>query len=608
MSENLENIKKENLMLQDRITQLQAELDEMNHGCENIHEQHINQMNEIYNSLSWRLTAPIRSLASLFIKKQGDSISYYPVKDIKLLIKKHGTGSFPKNEERSRQLFESQKFENKPKFSILVPLYNTPKKYLRDMIESVLAQTYPYWELCLADASDEEHSYVERIVQRYLEKEATERIKYRKLKENKGISCNTNECVRMATGNYLCPFDHDDYLHPSVLYYYAFEINKSEADFLYCDEITFIGDHINNLLTLHCKPDFAPETLRSNNYICHLSAFKRTLISESDIYNPEYDGSQDYDLILRITENAKKIVHVPRVLYYWRSHAQSTAGNIGAKRYAVDAGKMAIDAAILRENAEKGKASSIYVRDTIYRIKYELAQPYSVKIILLRSSNENITTKEEIIKQNTAYNHFEIVSVLQDKIEEEICNTSSKSFIVLMEEDIIIKNKSWLLEYLMAAQRTEIGAVGGKLVTENEKIYSAGIALISNKEKPYIHLFANKEANAVGYMARLQYMQNVTGVSAKSMIVRADKLKQCQIDKCIKNLDVMGLDICLQLNALGYRNVFTPFAEMEVSSKNRDLPDNDIMNSFSIKWENKIKNGDSYLSGTLVDHDVFEVS
>ena len=226
------------------------------------------------------------------------------------------------------------------KCSILVPLWNTPLNYLEEMIGSVQAQTYQNWELCLADGSDQEHNEVEERCQAYAKDDP--RIVYKRLAKNEGIAGNTNQCFAMATGEYIGLFDHDDVLHPCALYEYVKVINEQGADYIYCDETTFKGDSINNMITLHFKPDFAIDNLRANNYICHFSVFSRELLEGTELFRSGFDGSQDHDMILRLTANAKKVVHVPKLLYYWRSHKNSTASDISAKPYAIAAAKGAV--------------------------------------------------------------------------------------------------------------------------------------------------------------------------------------------------------------------------------------------------------------------------
>ena len=252
----------------------------------------------------------------------------------------YGTKSFPDEAEAKKQ--RECVFPYMPKISILVPLYNTPEEFLREMIESVTGQTYENWELCLADGSDSEHAYVAEIVKeyQYRDKELQkDRILYRKLEQNEGISGNTNQCLTMATGEFIGLFDHDDVLHPSALYEYVKVINEKQADYIYCDETTFKSGNINHMLTMHFKPDYAIDNLRANNYICHFSVFARQLLDGTELFRTKFDGSQDHDMILRLTDRAKNVVHVPKLLYYWRSHPGSVASDINAKPYAIQSAK-----------------------------------------------------------------------------------------------------------------------------------------------------------------------------------------------------------------------------------------------------------------------------
>ena len=303
------------------------------------------QLDRIKNNPLWKASKPLRQTMHWGLRNYRRVRNLGGPKGIvrKLKQKKieaeakklHGTASFPTPEQADKQ--RSAKFDKMVKISILVPLYNTPLNFLDEMIGSVINQTYQNWELCLADGSDDAHDNVGARCQEYREKD--KRIVYKKLAANGGISANTNECYTMASGEYIGLFDHDDVLHPSALYEYVKVINEEGADYLYCDETTFKGDSINNMITLHFKPDFAPDNLRANNYICHFSVFSRRLLEGTELFRSGFDGSQDHDMILRLTSSARKVVHVPKLLYYWRSHKASTASDISAKPYAIAAAK-----------------------------------------------------------------------------------------------------------------------------------------------------------------------------------------------------------------------------------------------------------------------------
>jgi glycosyltransferase involved in cell wall biosynthesis len=230
------------------------------------------------------------------------------------LHSKFGAKAFKKSwklNEADRKQQEKRAFNSDALISILVPLYNTPVIFLNELLDSVQAQTCKRYELCLADGSDEVHAEVGEIVKnRAL---SDNRIRYLKLDKNGGISENTNACIRMATGSYFALLDHDDLLHPSALFYVMQAIEETKADFIYTDEATF-RNHPKDAYLPHFKQDFSPDTLRAHNYICHLTVFSRELTEKAGGFRKEYDGSQDYDMVLRLTEKAEKIVHIPRIL------------------------------------------------------------------------------------------------------------------------------------------------------------------------------------------------------------------------------------------------------------------------------------------------------
>ena len=280
------------------------------------------RLDRIHNNPVWKATGGLRKVMHAVLRQttrlkncggpRGVVAKLKYKKREKAAMGNYGTKSFP--DEARRKLEEETVFEKTPVISILVPLYNTPIGFLKQMAESVIKQTYHNWQLCLADGSDAEHAYVEEYCSRLAEQD--KRVVYKKLEKNEGISGNTNRCLELADGEYIALFDHDDILHPSVLYEYVKAINEQDADYLYCDETTFAGDNIDKMLTMHFKPDYAPDNLRANNYICHFSCFKRQLLESTELFRTKFDGSQDHDMILRLTDKAEHIVHIPKLMYY----------------------------------------------------------------------------------------------------------------------------------------------------------------------------------------------------------------------------------------------------------------------------------------------------
>lgn len=382
----------------------------------------------IKNNPLWKLSTPLRK-AMHWVIRQKDRIKnlgspkgfvkkvIYKKREYKAM-KQFGTESFPSAEQARAE--KETVFPKMVTFSILVPLYNTPKNFLTEMIDSVMNQTYENWQLCLADGSDAEHAFVGEICQEYVKKSGG-RVVYKKLEKNEGIAGNTNACLTLATGEYIGLFDHDDILHPSVLFEYAKAINEQGADYIYCDEGTFKGEDINRMITMHFKPDYAPDNLRANNYICHFSVFSRELLDGNELFRSQFDGSQDHDMILRLTDNAKKIVHVPRMMYYWRSHAGSVASGIGAKPYAIAAAKGAVSEHLKKHGFDHFEITSTRAFETIFRIRYEILGNPKISILIANKDHvEDLKRCINSIVEKTNYDNYEIVVVENNSTTAEI--------------------------------------------------------------------------------------------------------------------------------------------------------------------------------------------
>ncbi len=557
----------------------------------------------------------------------------------------HGTLSFPDAEGRKKQ--RERVFDKPLTFSILVPLYNTPEQFLREMIESVIDQTYTDWQLCLADGSDSEHGYVESIVRSYQENDRKnnpdrpERICYKRLERNLGISENTNACLEMARGDYIGLFDHDDLLHPSVLYLYRERIEEEGADFLYCDEATFSGKSINHMVTLHFKPDFAIDNLRANNYICHFSVFSKELSNEVGGFRKEFDGSQDHDMIFRLTAKAKHICHVPHILYYWRSHAESTAQDINAKDYAVKAAIGAVSAHLTSCGFKDFEITGTKAFATIFRIRYALiGQPKVSIIIPNRDHASDLSRCTDSIFSRTSYENYEVIvvengskepetkllyegisrvqraRVVEYKVDGDEFNFSrlvnfgvqnaTGSYILLLNNDTEVVTRDWIENLLMYAQREDVGAVGCKLYHEDYGIQHAGIVLGLGAHRTAGHTHYRMFKENLGYMGRLCYAQNVTAVTGACMMVSKgdwDSINGFDEGFAVALNDV---DFCLRLREKGLLNVFTPFSELyhyESISRGNDTDGSDPERAkryeaeaahFREKWAEALEKGDPY--------------
>lgn len=387
------------------------------------------KLGRIKNNALWKMTGPMRKCMHWAIRQRDRIKNQGSIKGVlrkidykkreRQVMKQFGTDSFP--DEAQAKLEREKQFPKMVKISILVPLYNTPREFLTEMIDSVMNQTYQNWELCLADGSDDAHAFVGEICADYVAK-ADGRIVYHKLEKNMGIAGNTNACLAYATGEYIGLFDHDDVLHPSVLYEYVKAINEQGADYLYCDETTFQGNKgIDHMLTMHFKPDYAPDNLRANNYICHFSVFSRELLDGTELFRPKFDGSQDHDMILRLTDNAKKIVHVPRLMYYWRSHAGSVASGIDAKPYAIAAAKGAVSEHLRKHGFEHFQISSTRAFETIFRIRYQILGNPGISILIPNKDHvEDLRRCVTSILEKSTYDNYEILIIENNSETAEI--------------------------------------------------------------------------------------------------------------------------------------------------------------------------------------------
>lgn len=575
------------------------------------------------------------------------------VKGIKSLFCSGLHATLSRVKQRIRRKFQNRKLANKPlftgeeldaqrrvkfemdiRFSILVPLYNTPEKFLREMIQSVLDQTYGGWELCLADGSDEEHTDVGRICREYAKKDS--RILYKKLENNMGISGNTNACIDMATGDYLALLDHDDLLHPAALFEMMKAICEENADFIYTDENTF-RNAPKDAYCPHFKPDFAPDTLRSYNYICHFTAFDRKLLDRAGGgFRTEFDGSQDYDLILRLTEQAEEIVHIPKILYYWRSHANSVASVVSAKPYALNAAKKALTQHLERTGL-KGTVFDAEIPST-YRIAYQIQGKPLISILIPNKDHvQDLKECLDSVIEKSTYRNWEIIIIENNSTEKEtfayyqeiqkdsrfrvvtwsgefnfsaINNFGAQcahgEYILLLNNDVEVITPDWLEQMLMFAQRKDTGAVGAMLYYPDDTVQHAGVVLGIGGVAGHPHKHFPRDHN--GYLFRLKIAQNYSCVTAACLLTRREVWDEVNgLDEVFK-VAFNDVDMCMRIRKAGYLIVWTPFAELyHHESKSRGLEDTPEKRKrfagevclFQTRWAKELAAGDPYYNPNL---------
>lgn len=621
-----------NADLAGRVADLEAKCDDLDF-----------KLNRIKNNPLWKASAPLRRGMHFILRQKTRLKNCGNLRGIiaKIKYKKiereamanYGTRSFPTPEEA--QLQRSEHFDRRVKISILVPLWNTPESFLREMIESVTAQTYENWELCLADGSDDAHGNVAVIVREYQEKDGRGRILYKKLEKNEGIAGNTNQCLTMATGEYIGLFDHDDILHPSVLYEYVKVINEKQADYIYCDETTFKSGDINKMLTMHFKPDYAIDNLRANNYICHFSVFSRELLDGTELFRSQFDGSQDHDMILRLTDRAKHVVHVPKLLYYWRSHPGSVASDINAKPYAIQSAKNAVADHLRRHGFDHFQITSTRAFETIFKIRYQILGSPLISIVI--ANKDHVADLQRCITsilEKSTYENYEIIIVENNSEEKQtfeyyeelkennritvityegafnysaVNNLGVKQargeYILLLNNDTQVITVNWLEELLMYAQREDVGAVGGKLYYGDKTIQHAGVVLGLGAHRTAGHSHYKQHRENLGYMGRLCYAQDVSAVTGACLLVKKSLFEEVGGLEEEFAISLNDVDFCLKLREKGYLNVFTPFAELyHFESISRGLDDQGQKaqrydresQRFREKWKKVLEAGDPY--------------
>ncbi len=517
-------------------------------------------------------------------------------------------------------------FEYMPKISIVVPLYNTPKKFLLEMVESVEKQSYPNWQLVLVNAAG---SYPE------IEQKAKNdsRITYVVMEQNLGIAENTNFGFKYCEGEYIALLDHDDVILPNALYENVKAINEHGADVLYSDEITLDGE-LKHLIQFHFKINYAPDFLRGVNYITHFLVFKKQLAEQVGFYeDKKYDGAQDYDLTLRLCEKAQCVYHIPKVLYYWRGHAGSTANDMSTKMYAFEAGRRAISDHLQRVGL-KGEVS-IQKWPGSYRVKYDIDGSPLISVIIPNKDNiGDLSRCLESIKTMGGWDNTEIIVVENNSEQAEtfeyyqkamwqypnlqvvyykggfnfsaICNFGAQyakgEHILLLNNDVEFTSENFLREMLMFSQRGDVGAVGAKLYYPDGTLQHAGVIIGINGSAGHSHKGLHNAKDNTGDMYRLVTAQNYMAVTGACLMVKTELYRRYPLDEENFAVAYNDIDFCLRLYEDGYLNVFTPYAEgVHYESKSRGS-DTDKPNPryegekarFAEKWQKYFNYGDRY--------------
>ena len=493
--------------------------------------------------------------------------------------------NYPHPSELSEIARSCQALRYQPLISIIVPVYNPDAEFLRQAIESVLGQAYPYWKLCLADDCSTK-PYVWEILEEYAKKDS--RIEIMRRKTNGHISHASNSALELAKGEYIALLDHDDLLAPHALAEVVKLLNRHpEADFIYSDEDKVNAQNIHS--DPYFKPDWCPDTFLSRMYTCHLGVYRRSLVKEVGNFRPGFEGSQDYDLVLRVTEKTDRIFHIPNVLYHWRIHSQSTAAFADAKTYAFDAGQKAIAEAIARRG-EPGRVISKPQFPGVYTIRYEIKEHKLVSIIIpTRDLADTLNTCLKSIFSKTTYPNYEVIVIDNgsqetktaeclvywqheqpdrlrcyrydipfnySRINNYAVSKAKGDYFLFLNNDTEVISSDWLEAMVEQVQRKSIGAVGGLLLYPDDTIQHAGVVLGLFDVAGHGH--RNFAADQPGYISQIISTNNYSAVTAACLMCRKEAF--VEVGGFEEKLQVAfnDVDFCLKLVSHGYRNIYLP--------------------------------------------------
>jgi O-antigen biosynthesis protein len=492
-------------------------------------------------------------------------------------------------------------FSHKPLISIITPVFNTPELFLRQAIESVINQVYPYWELCIADdASTKPH--VKRIIEEYATKD--KRIKVVSRKENGHISRASNSAIEIATGEFLALLDHDDLLTPDALYEVALLLNRHpDADMIYSDEDKI--DEQNKLKEPFFKPDWCPDSFLSRMYTCHLGVYRKTLVDQIGGFREGYEGSQDYDLVLRLSEKTDNIFHLPKILYHWRVHFESAASNPDAKSYATSAAQKALADALLRRG-ETGRVTPAANLTGHHIIRYEISDYKLVSIIIpTRDLAEILDKCLTSIFEKTVYPNYEVVLIDNGSKEQETTDviakwqekessrfkcypldipfnyskinnyavsTASGEYLLFLNNDIEVISPDWVNAMVEQAQRASIGAVGALLLYPDNTIQHAGVVMGIGGVAGHSH--KHYPADVPGYFNQLGTVNNYSAVTAACLMCRREVFEAVGGFEEELKIAFNDVDFCLKIIEKGYRNIYLPHVVLyHYESKSRGYED-----------------------------------
>ena len=499
----------------------------------------------------------------------------------------------PTKEELMRQ--REVEFSVQPLISIVVPTYQTPIPFLKDMIDSVRKQSYEKWELCIADGSlngDENDTKVIRVreeLNRYSMED--KRIKVVYLEENQGIAENTNQALALATGEYIGLFDHDDMLTPDALYEIVKAINDYDYDVLYTDEDK-ISEDSHDYKKPVFKPDYSPELLCANNYITHFFVAKKSIVDRSGGFRKEYDGSQDYDFIFRCVELAKKVGHVSKVLYHWRMHGGSVAGDPTSKMYAYDAGKKAIQSHYERVGIQANVEHM--ERLGLYHTEYKMIKQPLISVIIYGEDDEKKKRCSEWFKRKD-YSNLEILASAGINVEEinALAEKARGSYLFFVSENLESVERDALQQMAGVLQIQNVGAVSGKVIGRKHTVEDVGVVFRTNGDL----CKANYGIGDCDYgdMFRAKVMSNYSILSLNCFMTHKNTFEELGRFNKHFSLSFAAADYCLKLRMHGKRCVMQASTVWESKgSMKTGMINDEERERFYKEWQEVLRMGDPY--------------
>ena len=549
----------------------------------------------------------------------------------------------PSELERSLTDKRTRKFELTPTISLLMAVYNPNSVWLADAIKSVFNQTYLNWELCIADDASTD-SEIRKTLLHYAEKDSRIKVVFRT--ENGHIATASNSALALASGEWTALLDQDDVLSEHALFWVVDTINKfPNCQLIYSDEDKI--DELGNRSEPYFKSDWNAALMLSQNMFSHLGVYATTLIKSVNGFQSGFEGSQDHDLVLRCIEkiDATQIQHIPKVLYHWRIHADSTAYSVDTKPYARVAGERAINEHLAR----LGVAASAESVGNGYRVRYALPAvlPLVSLIIPTRNSLNLLRQCVESILTKTTYTNYEIivvdngsddratlryldelalkpnVQVLRDAqpfnysaLNNAAVKLARGSVVGLVNNDIEVISPDWLTEMVSHALRPEVGAVGARLWYSDDTLQHAGVVLGIHGVAGHVHRFLPR--GDVGYRGRAALIQSFSAVTGACLVVRKALYEAVGgLNEVELQVACNDIDFCLRLREAGYRNIFTPYAELyHHESSSRGFDDTPIKQARSAKevaymhqrWGDALRNDPAYSPNLTLDAEDFSLA